>query len=81
MRPYVTPRALGAPRACDDPGVDKDWVALNGLVLRGLKDGYSYDHPPATDQELEWLAATVTDHVIAGVLPRKPSALRKAITE
>lgn len=45
-------------------------MALSELVLAGLKDGYSFDVPPKTELDLEWLAATVTDHVIGGVMPR-----------
>lgn len=51
--------------------VDRDWVAINDLVLKGLKDGYSFDEPPETDGDLRELAATITDHVIAGVVPRR----------
>ena len=45
-------------------------MAVSELVLAGLKDGYSFDDPPKTDLDLERLAATVTDHVIGGVMAR-----------
>jgi hypothetical protein len=50
--------------------MDRDWVAVNELVLDGLKDGYTFDEPPRTDRDLEDLAATITDHVISRVVPR-----------
>lgn len=50
--------------------MDQDWVALNTLVLEGLQDGYTFEDPPRTAEDLDWLAATITDHVIGGVMPR-----------
>lgn len=62
---------------CEHAEVDREWVAVSDLVLAGLRDGYSFDDPPKTDVDLEWLAATVTDHVIAGVVPRPENLPRR----
>jgi hypothetical protein len=40
---------------------------VNELVIRGLKDADVLGHPPTTEQELAYMAETITDHVVAAV--------------
>lgn len=46
---------------------DHAWVAIQRAVLQGLKDKDIVHQPPHDDQELEWVADTVADHVIAAI--------------
>lgn len=49
---------------------DLVWVELETAVREGLRDKSVLEDPPKTDEELGWLAATITDHV-CGALPRE----------
>ncbi|HSH60876.1 MAG TPA: hypothetical protein VK988_14815 [Acidimicrobiales bacterium] len=46
-------------------GEDKEWVAVERAVRAGLDDADVLTDPPKTDEEVGWLAATITDHVVA----------------
>jgi hypothetical protein len=46
-------------------GEDKEWVAVERAVRAGLDDVHVLTDPPKTDEEVGWLAATITDHVVA----------------
>ena len=47
--------------------VDRFWVAIEAAVRAGLDDKAVLKDPPRTDQDLMWLAATITDHVVAAI--------------
>jgi hypothetical protein len=49
--------------------VDPFWVAIEAAVRAGLDDKAVLRDPPKTDQDLMWLAATITDHVVAAIGP------------
>jgi hypothetical protein len=44
------------------------WVAVNKVVEAALADKAILEHPPATEDEVMWLAATITDHVVAAFI-------------
>jgi hypothetical protein len=46
---------------------DHAWVAIQRAVLEGLKDKDIVHLPPHDDQQLEWFADTVADHVIGAI--------------
>lgn len=46
---------------------DHAWAAIQRAVLQGLKDKDIVHQPPHDDQELEWVADTVADHVIGAI--------------
>jgi hypothetical protein len=39
---------------------DRNGVAVNELVIRGLRDADALSHPLTTEQELSYLAETIT---------------------
>jgi hypothetical protein len=47
--------------------VDRFWVAIEAAVRAGLDDKAVLKDPPKTDQDLTWLAATITDHVVTAI--------------
>ena len=57
-------------------GTDHDWVAINQIVEAGLRDANVLESPPATEEELGYVAETVTDHLSAalqrGDLAKRP---------
>lgn len=57
-------------------GTDHDWVAINEIVEAGLRDANVLESPPTTDEELGYVAETVTDHLSAalqrGGLAKRP---------
>lgn len=53
---------------------DLVWVELEAAVRAGLEDKGVLDDPPKTDEDVMWLAATITDHV-CGSLPKDVYAL------
>jgi hypothetical protein len=53
---------------------DLVWVELEAAVRAGLDDKGVLDDPPKTDEDVMWLAATITDHV-SGALPKEVCAL------
>lgn len=53
---------------------DPVWAWLEAAVRAGLDDKAVLDDPPKTDEDLMWLAATITDHV-CGALPKDIYAL------
>jgi hypothetical protein len=52
-----------------DEGVSEEskqrWAAVDEVVRRALRDQLDLAHPPATDDDLVWLAAGITDHIVA----------------
>jgi hypothetical protein len=52
---------------------DQNWIAVNQVVEAALADGAILERPPGTDDEVMWLAATITDHVVAAFVtePRR----------
>ena len=46
-------------------GVDHAWVAVNKLVQAGLADADLLNKPPKSEQDIDDLATTITDHVVA----------------
>jgi hypothetical protein len=46
---------------------DRNWLAVNERVLRGLRDYDVIAHPPTNEMELGYLAETITDNVASGV--------------
>ena len=44
---------------------DRVWVAIEVAVRAGLDDKAVIDEPPKSDEDVMWLAATITDHVCA----------------
>ena len=56
------------------PGVaDQSWIAVNKVIEAALADGALLERPPVTDDDVMWLAATITDHVVAAFVtePRR----------
>ncbi len=45
-------------------GEDKEWVAVYKVVLEALADGRVLEDPPTTEEEVEFLAETISDHVV-----------------
>jgi len=45
--------------------VDRMWVAVEKAVRAGLDDKIVLDDPPQTEEDVMWLAATITDHVVS----------------
>lgn len=45
-------------------GKDHNWIAVEKVVREGLDDGFRLDNPPTTEEDVMWLAATITDHVV-----------------
>jgi len=71
-RPGATPRLTAAclvlSPLCDSGSVvDSNWLAVNELVLNGLRDAYVLEDPPKSDADLVEVSKTVTDHVVAAV--------------
>lgn len=58
-------------------GTDHDWVAVNEVVEAALRDAQVLETPPTTEEELGFLAETVTDHLAMalqrGDLAKRPS--------
>ena len=54
-------------------GKNQDWLAVEKVVSEGLADGFRVDDPPTTAEDLMWLAATITDQVVAAftTIPRR----------
>ena len=52
---------------------DQNWIAANEVVEAALADGAILERPTAIDDEVMWLAATITDHVVAAFVtePRR----------
>jgi hypothetical protein len=52
---------------------DQSWIAVNNVVEKALADGAILERPPGTDDEVMWLAATITEHVVAAFVtePRR----------
>lgn len=46
---------------------DHRWAEINRLVLAGLEDRDILNHPPQTQQDVENIADTITDHVITAM--------------
>lgn len=46
-------------------GTDHDWVAIYELVEAALRDANVLGSPPKSEDELGYLADTVTDHLAA----------------
>jgi len=42
----------------------QEWAAVEGIVRRALHDRIDLANPPTTDEDLMWLAAGVTDHIV-----------------
>ena len=42
-------------------------MAVYDLVLEGLEDHHVLDDPPKTEEEVGFLAETITDHVVGAV--------------
>ncbi|MEQ4210150.1 hypothetical protein [Actinopolymorpha sp. B9G3] len=45
--------------------VDKKWVAVESVVRAALVDRDVLKHPPESNEDWMWLAATITDHIVA----------------
>lgn len=46
--------------------VDKEWVAVERVVRAALYDDLQVlKYPPESDEDWMWLAATITDHIVA----------------
>jgi hypothetical protein len=58
-------------------GTDHDWVAIYEVVEAGLRDANVLESPPSNEEELGFLADTVTDHLAAalqrGELAKRPA--------
>jgi len=48
-------------------GTDHDWVAINEVVEGGLRDANLLESPPATADELGYVAEKLTDHLVAAL--------------
>ena len=48
-------------------GDDSNWLAVREHVLRGIKDYHVLDNAPTTEQDVDDLADTITDHVVTAV--------------
>lgn len=44
--------------------VDKEWVAVESVVRAAMDDKRVLRHPPVSDEDWTWLAATITDHIV-----------------
>jgi hypothetical protein len=58
-------------RSCQTSAVtDRVWVTIEAAVRAGLEDKSVIVNPPRSDQDVEWLSATIADHVCAA-LPKE----------
>jgi hypothetical protein len=44
---------------------DEEWQAVEKVISAGLADGDVLNSPPKSENDVMWLAATLTDHVVA----------------
>ena len=58
--------------------VDRVWVAIEAAVRAGLEDKAVLEDPPRTEQDLMWLAATITDQVVGAIDKVTSERLRDA---
>ena len=51
----------------------QEWAAVEEIVRRALHDQIDLANPPTTDDDLMWLAAGVTDHIVGAFVtqPRR----------
>lgn len=67
LRVNAQTRATHGTRGRPPIMVDRFWVAIEAAVRAGLDDKGVLTDPPKTDQDLMWLAATITDQVVAAI--------------
>lgn len=46
-------------------GTDHEWAAVEAVVREALADADVLGDPPKTEEEIGYLAETITDHVVA----------------
>lgn len=56
--------------------VDQVWVAVEKAVRDGLDDKSVIEAPPKTEEDVVWLAATISDHVVGALDDATREALR-----
>lgn len=46
---------------------DRVWVAIKAAVRAGLDDKAVIEEPPKSEEDVMWLATTITDHVCSSL--------------
>lgn len=61
--------------------MDRVWVAVEAAVRAGLEDKAILERPPRSEDDVMWLAATITDHVCGSIPKDVYAAFRSALEQ